>query len=250
MICSTLSTLIGFTCYPLSDDGSIAMIDAPFAFPDGDSIPIYVENAGGQIRFFDDGGAILHLMGRGISLEDKRKTRFIKTLASPYGVSLNDMGELEIFAPAAEAPAAFAKYISAMLSLSRWEHDQEGASTDTSLFIDEVVLCLRAWKPNATIGEGREYAGVSGHIYKMDIEFDGGSALALGTHPAAISAAAKKLLDIRSSTENEGLKVLVVIDDRHEPETAKKEGLILDSVANVMMMSKLERSVASSRHSH
>jgi len=244
MICSKISEMIGFECHPLSDDGSVAMIDTPFVFSDGDGVPVFVEKVAGQVRFFDDGNVILHFRGRGVTLEDHRQTRFLKSLAESNGVRLNDMGELEIFAKADDAPAAFAKYISTILAVCSWEVDQHGVSTDTSLFLDEVTMCLRAWKPGASFGDGKEYAGVSGHKYKMDLDFDGRAVLAIGTHPATVSSAAKKLLDIGAATANEKLDVLVVIDDRHDAEAAKSEALILDSVATTLMMTRLEKNAS------
>ena len=130
MICTHISEIIGLSCHPLSDDGNVAMIDTPFVFADGDNIPVFVEKLGGKVRFFDDGGAILHLRGRGVFLDDHRKTRFIKNLAGPNGVALSDMGELEIWTDSADAPAAFAKYVSTMLALVKWEHEQIGVGTD------------------------------------------------------------------------------------------------------------------------
>jgi hypothetical protein len=241
MICSTISEMIGFTCHSLTDDGSVAMIDTPFKFLDGDSIPVFVEKIAEQIRFFDDGKVILHFRGRGVTLDDHRQTRFLRNLAEPNGVELNTMGELEIWAKTADAPLAFAKYMSVLLAVGAWEIAQNGATTDTSLFLDEVTMCLRAWKSGATILDGNEYVGISGHVYKMDLAFDGRPVLALGTHPATISAAAKKLLDINAATHNAHLDVLVVIDDRQDAELAKREGLILDAVGTVLMMTKLER---------
>jgi hypothetical protein len=247
MICSKISEMIGFECHPLSDDGSVAMIDTPFAFSDGDEIPVFVEKVAGQVRFFDDGNVILHFRGRGVSLDDNRQTRFLKNLAEPNGVRLNDMGELEIWTRAEDAPSAFAKYMSTMLAVCAWEVGQDGATTDTSLFLDEVTMCLRAWKPAAMIRDGKEFAGVSGHVYKMDLEFDGRAVLAIGTHPAAVSAAAKKLLDIGAATSNANIDILVVIDDRQDAELAKREGLVLESVANVLMMTRLERNANASQ---
>jgi hypothetical protein len=241
MICSKISEMIGFECHPLSDDGNVAMIDTPFVFSDGDGVPVFVEKIAGQVRFFDDGNIIMHFRGRGVTLEDNRQTRFLKNLAEPNGVRLNDMGELEIWARAEEAPAAFAKYMSTILAVCAWEVEQDGATTDTSLFLDEVTMCLRAWKPHASFKEGREYVGVSGHSYRMDLEFDGRAVLAIGTHPATVSSAAKKLLDIGAATGNSDLDVLVVIDDRQDPDLAKREGLVLESVASVLMMTRLER---------
>lgn len=134
MICHRISEILGLTCHPLTDDGLVAMIDSPFKYPDGDDVPIFIEKFGPQIRFFDDGGALLHLLGRGMLLDDRRKTKFIKRLAEPFQVKFNNAGELEIWATEAEAPEAFANYISAMLSLAKWEGDQEGVATDLRSF--------------------------------------------------------------------------------------------------------------------
>lgn len=241
MICSKISEMIGFECHPLSDDGSVAMIDTPFVFSDGDEMPVFVEKVAGQVRFFDDGNVILHFRGRGVSMDDKRQTRFLKNIAEPNGVQLNEMGELEIWSKAEAAPSAFAKYMATLLAVRAWEVGQEGVVTDTSLFLDEVTMCLRAWQPQASIRDGREYAGISGHTYKMDLEFDGRPVLAVGTHSAAVNSAAKKLLDVNAAARDSRPDVLVVMDDRHDPELAKREGLVLESVCTVMMMTKLER---------
>lgn len=99
----------------------------------------------------------------------------------------------------------------------------------------------RLWKSTVPLGDGQELTGVSGHVYKMDFEFDGRAVIAIGTHPATVSATAKKLLDIRAATQNDELKILLIIDDRRDADAAKSEGLILDSLSNVMMMTQLQR---------
>ena len=247
MICTQISKLIGVSCLPLSEDGSVAYIDTSFAFEDGSSIPVFVEKVGDQVRFFDDGETILHLRGRGLSLDDNRKTKFLKNLGAPSQVMLSEMGELEAWAAFDDAPKAFARYLTTMLAVTRWEVDQIGIATDLSLLVSEVAMCLRAIKPQAELIESPEYVGISGSKYKLDFKFDGDAVIATSTHPNAVSSAAKKLLDIRAAAENSGINIVVVLDDRHEPETAKKEGLILDSVANVWMMRKLEKKAGISK---
>lgn len=241
MICNRISEILGLSCHPLTDDGLVAFIDSPFKYPDGDDVPIFIEKLGPQIRFFDDGGALLHLMGRGLLMDDHRKTKFIKNIAEPFQVTLNEMGELEIWSTEENAPTAFANYISAMMSLAKWESEQIGVSTDISLFLDEVAMCLRAWRPEANISYGPEYTGISGHVYKLDFSIDGEVVIAITPHHASVGAAAKKLLDIRGVRSYESLKVIVVMDDRHDRDSAKREGRVLDSVGSVMMMSALER---------
>ena len=94
-----------------------------------------------------------------------------------------------------------------MLALSQWERDQDGVATDASLFLDEVAMCLGAWKTLALVDDGKEYIGISRHAYKMDLQLDGDPVIAIATHPATVGATAKKLLDIRAATGNETLKI-------------------------------------------
>jgi hypothetical protein len=133
MIWRRISAILGIACHPLSDDGLVAIVDSPFKFPDGDDIPIFIEKSGKQLRFFDDGGALLHLLGRGFSIDEHSETRFVRDLAEPHQVALNKIGELEIWSTEKEALAAFANYISTMLSLAKWESDQMGIATETTL---------------------------------------------------------------------------------------------------------------------
>ena len=111
-------------------------------------------------------------------------------------------------------------------------------------------MCLKAWKSTVPLGDGQEFTGVSGYVYKMDFEFDGAAVLAIGTHPATVGSTAKKLLDIRAETLNGGLKILLIIDDRRNADAAKSEGLILDSLSNVMMMTQLQRRAQTDDHPH
>lgn len=240
MICSNISTLLGIKCHPLNDDGSVAMLETPFQFEDGDSVPVFLERQGSKVRFFDDGNVILHFRGRGVSIENNRQTRFIRNLAEPNGVRLSDTGELEIWASAEEASAAFAKFMATLTQLTSWERDQIGLSTDTSLLIIEVAQCLRAWKPHVPLIERPKYIGVSGQEYHLDFDFDGEGVIAISPHHIAVNAAIKKLLDIKSRPEHSDLKVMAVLDDRYDSKTAKREGLIIDALASVWLMSKLE----------
>ena len=238
MICANISELLGIDCMPVNEECTIARLDSPFAFDDGDGVPIYVEAVNGQIRFFDDGGTMMHFLGRGIILDDGRKTRFIKSAVEPNGVSFTEDGDIEVWASAEQAPAAFASYVAALLNIVSWERDQRGASTDTALLVDEVAMYLRAWKPTAELVVGPEYIGVSRQVHRLDFKFDGQGVLATSAHAQAVSASLKKLLDIRGGGEGDA-GLLVVIDDRFDKERAKREGLIIQTVASVLPFTRL-----------
>lgn len=250
MICSKISEVLGIVCHPLNEDGSVAMLETPFVFEDGGRMPVFLEKMGRQVRFFDDGRTVTHFYGRGISIEGARQTRFIKGAAESNGVSLNDKGVIEIWALEEEAPVAFAKYMATMTQLAGWEKDQIGQSTDASILISEVAQCLQAWRPNSNITESPEYKGISGQRYKLDLNFDGEGVIAISPHHVAVSAAIKKLLDIKSSPAYADLKIMAIIDDRQDSKAAKREGLIMDALATVWTMSRLEEKagVKGNRH--
>lgn len=241
MICDQIQELLGMTCYPLNDSGSIAMIATPFTFEDGDGLPVYVEKVGGQVRFFDDGGVILHFKGRGISLDNGRRTRFIRNIASENGAILNDDGEVEVWASSEAAASGFARYISTLIGLVDWEKAQKRINGDASLLIEEVAICLQAWKSNADIVRDKTYQGISGYTYTLDFSVEGEAVIAIKPHPNSVSSALKKMIDIISAPVNQGLKMNVVIDDRQQPTEARSEGAVLNAVADVLMMTKLEK---------
>lgn len=242
MICDQLGSLLGFECMPLNEAGNVAFISTPFVFDDGESVPVYAELANGQLRFFDDGATVLHFLGRGLRLDDKRRLRFISKAAEQFGSVLNEAGEIEVWDNLENASQAFAKYVSTLLSITSWEQEQRGVEVDTALLVDEVVMALRAWRPDAElITDPQPMLGISGQVHRLDLRFNGQGVVATGPHPNSVSANLRKLVDIRSLIANQGETFLVVIDDRIDPEGADREARVLQTVATVMPFTALEK---------
>lgn len=240
MLCHQLQAIIGFEFIPLDEQGKIAQILSPFSFDDGDPLPIYIESYENKIRFFDDGGILMHFLSRGINFDSAHKTRFIKNAADNYGLRFTDDGDVEIWSNLDEAPSAFNRYLQALLKITNWEHEHRGAATDVSLLIEEVEFCLRAWKPSAILAKHPEYTGISNQKYTLDFKLDEIGILTVSTHPQAVSTAIKKLLDIKAGSPK-NIDILVIIDDRFDKETASRESLIIQSVANVLTFTRLEK---------
>lgn len=55
---AAMSEMTGCECYPLNEDETLAEIETPFKYEDGDDILAYVEFGQGFVRFFDDGEVI------------------------------------------------------------------------------------------------------------------------------------------------------------------------------------------------
>ena len=240
MICEQLSTILGLKCHPLTDDGTVVLVDTAFKFQDGDYVPVYVQHIANQVRFFDAGETVMHFIGRGVKFSDAKNAKFMKKIAEQNGSIFNDDGEIESWANQDNASEAFAKYMSAMLGLVRWEHDQIGIATDTSLLIEEVSMCFKAAYPDKIQTPSPEYLGISGHKYKFDFIHGDDAVIAISTHHSAIASALKKLIDLNQLTANSILSPLVVIDDRYDKEEADNQTRVLAAAARVLPMSTLE----------
>jgi Domain of unknown function DUF1828 len=240
MICQQLTNILGFDCSPLTDSGDVVLISTPFTFDDGDSLPVFAEQLNGQIRFFDDGQTLMHFIGRGVRIENKKHATFLSTATSKNGTTFTDDGQVEIWSPIERAAEAFSKYLSSMIALSSWERDQQGTDTDAVLFVEEVAMALRAWKPTAQIVLEPSFEGISGRPYRLDFLFEGQAVAVTGAHPNSVSAVLHRLIDIHSRIANSEQKFLVIIDDRNDPDSANREALIVQSVAMVMPFTALE----------
>ena len=244
MICNQLTSMLGFDCFPLTEGGEVALISTPFKFDDGDALPVFVEVVNGRVRFFDDGATLRHFLGRGVRIDNKKHIGFITSATAKHGAVLNDAGEIEAWGSKALASEAFARFMSSLVALATWEREQQGVDTDASVFVEEVAMALRAWKPSAAIALDPDFQGISGKMHKLDFLIDGQAIIATSTHPNKIAAVLHRLLDIHGQIANDGIRILVVVDDRQDPVAAKKEASIMQSVASVMTFTSLERNAA------
>lgn len=127
---TAISTMIGHPCHPLNDEGSIALIDIPITFADGDDIPAYVEVGPGLVRFFDDGEVFDHFYFRGLFRGDDADTDVLSVIAASSGVSFTEALKVEVGAAPEDAAGAFAKYLAAMLAFISWEKAWEESLGD------------------------------------------------------------------------------------------------------------------------
>jgi hypothetical protein len=127
MDCESLSKIIGYYCYPVSEDGTIVLIETPFRFHDGDDIPAYAELSVDSVRFFDDGDVYDHFAGLGIRMDDDANKQFLPDIAEAHGLTRTDLWEVELVARPDQVAASFAQYITAMLAFVQWEKERDEA---------------------------------------------------------------------------------------------------------------------------
>lgn len=170
----TVVKLAGFDYSLLNESGTVGMLNTPFIFADGDSIPVFIEELDGEaVRFFDDGEAYMRLRNEGlfpdIDLEtlqvdpqaSKQAHHFMKSMAEKLGGNFTARGELEFVAETEEdAPEAFAMYIEAMQAIAQCCLDLDDYVADLDADYDEDCeyteeQCDKAFCPQK--GRGVEF---------------------------------------------------------------------------------------------
>jgi len=245
--CSELPSIFGFECASVDTyrGGTALFVGLPFVYSDGEPVPLYVETEGDRIRFFDNGDTLFHMAAIGLDVSDRRRWRPFHTIAAKYGVSLKDDGEFESWDRAANAPTAFARFLSTMLAAAEWERENIGLPADAHWLIDEVEFYLHAWKPKAKLDKLVSVDGFTGRAYEFDFRLDDELIDVIPASATATGGELRKLLDIRRMSGNRDIGIRVVIDDRRDPNRADNEAKIISGLATAWPMSKLIASVGS-----
>ncbi len=237
MNCENFQQIIGMRCNPV---GSALEVVTPFTFSDGDGFDIFVQAMGPQMHFFDDGFTLMHLHSIGISLKDKKQWKPLKSIAEVNGATLSEDGVFETLCPADNPSIGFARLVSTLLGVTAWEREQFGVEQDNDVFIEEVALHLKAWKPNEAFLDNPTAKGFSGRSLKFNFQIGNQLVDAIQPHGATTGAELRKIIDLNYAASHKDSTVLVVMDDRNgKSEAAKQETDILSRVATVWPMTSL-----------
>lgn len=242
MTCSAIIAGLGYECRELN--GGIYEIDTEFTFADGECVGFYLAPIRNGYAISDNGDAIAHLMSVGIPFRNKRSLSVIARLTGAHGVALTPRGELRTECHMDALGDGIARFLAAMVELSRFERDRVGLSEAAVAFSDEVELYLRSWKPGAELIGTPTAAGATGGKYDFDFLFEGRLIDCIAAKGRSTGALLRKAADIRAR-EN-APDILAIIDDRMDPEHAHKESSILtgSGLVSVMLMTRLMRNSA------
>lgn len=234
MICAELFSVIGVSCTPMDDAGTVALIETPFRFADGDAMSIFVEKTmSGVVRFFDEGGTLMHLAGRGVDVRNAKRLHFLSRLEQAHKVKLTERGELEALALPDKAGEAFANYVQAMLAVAQWESEHEGVDTDAAELLDEVAAALTRCYPHDELRRSVSMTGISRQSIAVDFVVGRRAFFAIRPNRNAVSSVIRKVLDLSNTRAGSEMHFEVIIDERNAPEVAHDEGMVIAAVADV-----------------
>lgn len=235
MSCEQFIQQLGFECRELSN--SVSAVATPFAFADGEVIGFYLENRPHEVVLSDNGDTLFHLRGIGLDLSDRRQWRPYKQIAEAHGLRLRDDGVLEGSTSDMPVSLLVARYVATMISITDLEREQLGLPEEVDQFIKEVEFHLHAWKPKAELSRLPALKGMSGRTHTFDFEFAGSLVDAARPHSNKTGAILRKAADLGLAGVNK--PILIVMDDRVDPERARMETDILSSMVSVMSFSQL-----------
>lgn len=236
MNCLDYELLLGMRCNPVADAIEIV---TPFTFQDGNGIEIYAQSHSSQVHFFDDGFTLFHLHNSGIHLNHKRNLTPLKAIAENHGVALSDDGVFELLCNKDNASRGFASLVATILGVADWERKQVGVSQDNSWFVEEVAMYLRAWKNDTPLLPKPTAKGFSGRTLEFDFQFGDQYIDAILPHANSTGAELRKAVDLNTGPLGTKNGLLLIVEDRKSPVSAKQEIEILSRVATTWPMSQL-----------
>ena len=245
MLCHSFISKIGFDCRLTKslNGGDALHITTPIDLLDGTPFSFYIAEDGIESDLFtDNGDTLFHLMSCGLVGDNRNSWKALKAIAINNNLLLNDEGEISSRANKSDYSFAIADMLSFACALKVWQEDRIGQHANSMLFIDEVELALKTWKPARIISRKPSAQGLSEKKYEFDFLFGDYLVDAMTPNGRATGAKLRKLLDVQRGPQD--IKSMIVIDDRFNPDLALIEGNILGSITEVIAYTDIEKNIS------
>jgi len=226
---------MGFECRERS--AGVYRVFTPLSFCDGEPIGLYFVQKGDTVHVSDNANTLFHLRGVGMDVSDRKKWRGIRQIVENFGIELKASGEVTAFASTTNAADLVSRYLAAMLSIADLERETLGITVEVSTYIDEVEEHLRFWKPTVNLLVSPTVTGHSGRVHSFHFQFGDELIEAARPHSGRTGSILRKAADIQNSANP--ISVMVVMDDREDPERARAESDILSTMVKVLPFSRL-----------
>jgi hypothetical protein len=177
-------------------------------------------------------------MGIGIDLTDRRKWKALRNILTRHGFTMHDNGIIAAEVRKGEEAKFIADYVGGLLAITDYERELLGLTEEQSDFIAEVEMELRKWKPQAPIEQNPSVRGHSGRVHQFHFDWDGKLVEASQPHGSRTGKILRKAADVQNENDR---PILVVMDDRDDPERASIESDILTNMVKVMKFTDLLR---------
>lgn len=239
MNCDWLHRLADYQCREVRalGGGSAVEIGTPFVMTGGSPITLYLIDQGSAVLLSDNGDTLANLSGAGI--DPWRSLSTLRRKAQRYGLALTEQGAFEALVKPAGAPLAFAQSVSGLIQIADWGADAIRARRATVDLAQEALPYIVARDRAAIPERNRAVIGASNTTHVFDIRHGADLIDVIPPKAQATGAEMRKVGDVQNGPFAEGLRPLIIVDDRSDPIRALQEIAILGSIARAMAFSDL-----------
>ncbi len=245
--CDWAGALARYDCRQVRDlhGGDALEIGTPFSLPGGAAIVLYVVQQGAHVLITDNGDTVTHLSALGLDVWHGARLKQIRERAQPYGMTLDQAGDLRCLGTAEQAPFLFAKAISGVLAVGDWSAAQLRVEITSRDLAAEAEPYIIARAPDARFERNKSVRGASSTEYKFDILHGADLVDVIAPSAQASGSSMRKAGDVQNGPFSDGMSPLFIVDDREDPARASQEISIIASIARAMPFSRL---IASTTH--
>lgn len=238
--CENLSQISGWQCARAPDES--LFISSPVLLRDGTPLGFFLSFEDNVAHFNDEGITIFALGNQGLDMGDRRNWRGLESIASNLGFRIGEDGNISMDFPAAESRYWFGHITRLLGEISAWEQERIDQSDTQFSLTREVERLLRLKAPSRKLTAPAR-AKLDDKVIEFDFQW--GDTYIDAIPPAARSTSARLRKAIMARPlELHGEKVLIIVDDRTQPEKAREEIAILARVCIAMSFTAFEASPA------
>lgn len=239
MNCDWLARLADYACRPvrtlLGEPG--IEVSTPFTMSDGAPIALYLVAQGNTVLLSDNGDTLAHLSATGA--DPFRHLPLLRRRTQRYGLTLDASGAFETLCQPEATPMAFARAVSGLLQVADWGNDAMGAKRLGPDLAQEALPYIVARDKDAPLERHRAVIGASNATHVFDIRHGSDLIDVIAPKAQATGAEMRKIGDVQNGPFADGLRPLVIVDDRQNFALAQREMAILASLARTMPFSAL-----------
>lgn len=237
--CAEAAAALDLECRRIGD---VLAVCLPIVLMEGAPVYAFIRRKGDSIVITDDGDVRMSADAIGVGF----RRRFDTTLEArirdateglPIRAALVE-GEIVAKGPAEAAGFVMDAFIRAVVAADAYIRERAMLGRREDEFIASLEEAVRRWFGEEPKRHAR-VRGASGVEHEFDLR--AGRRLFDATHPNGRSTgpALRRALDVKKADES--LMVVLVMDDEEDREAARKEAMIVSSVAHVIFRSDLGR---------
>lgn len=239
--CLNIFQLMGWHCQSLNfDQQHITYFSTPLNLPDGKPLDFYIQADGEFYLFTDDKLTMLSLSAAGYAFENRANWKGISNIASKYGFSLSQQGEITAKVHKSSMQELGRNIIMLLSEVTLWEEERRALSETTDQeFLDQIEQVLKLTNPDIEVEKNPK---INVDSTTLEFNFKWGTMYIDGVRPIAQSINSRLRKALLAQKILDSTELLFVVDDRSNPTKALEELDVLGKITPATLLNSFKRS--------